>query len=57
MWSLRIAFTTALCYDAREMRQEDGYAMISPCQVADYWSLYLLDFDWLKLYGSSAGFD
>jgi len=31
--------------------------MIRPCQVADYWSLHLLDFDWLKLYGSSAGFD
>jgi len=25
--------------------------MISPYQVADYWSLRLLDFDWLKLYG------
>jgi len=31
--------------------------MISPCQVADYWSLHLLDIDWPKLYGSSAGFD
>jgi len=31
--------------------------MIRPCQVADYWSLHLLDFDWVKLYESSAGFD
>jgi len=30
---------------------------MSPCQVADYWSLHLLGFDWLKLYRSSAGFD
>jgi len=45
------------CYDTLEMRQDKRCAMISPCQVAGYWSLHLLDFDWLKLYGSSAGFD
>jgi len=31
--------------------------MISSCQVTDYWSLHLVDFDWLKLYESAVGFD
>jgi len=46
-----------LCYHAPETRQDKRYAMISPCQVADYWSLQLPSFYWLELYGSSAGFD
>ena len=56
VWRLQVT-TAALCCDAPVMRQARRCAMISPCQVPDYWSLHLLDFDWLKLYGSSAGFD
>ena len=56
VWLLEVT-TTVLCDNALETRQDKRCAMISPCQVADYWSLHLFDFDWLELYGSSAGFD
>ena len=56
VWRLQVT-TNVLCYGAPEMRKDKICAMISPCQVADYWSLHFLDFHWLKLYGSSADFD
>jgi len=51
VWRLNVT-TTGLSYDASETRQDERAAMISSWEVADYWSLHLLDVDWLKLYGS-----